>query len=147
LIASAVFLDSTPHFDPLFLLLLLLLLLLPPQETPKLNMQAPFPKKARSVTPYKPKIPANKLLSFFLSFFLTCCCSILDSLDLTAAPHPRFPVQSHILSVGGDALKLEPDKRFLVCGYKLASICHISSKLSAFHFPRTPLFFAGARTG
>jgi len=23
---------------------------------------------------------------------------------LIAAPHPRFPVQSHILSVGGDAL-------------------------------------------
>jgi hypothetical protein len=128
-----VFLDSTPHFDPLFLHLLLLLHL-PPQETPELNMQAPFPKKARYVTPYKPKIPANKLLSFFLS----CCCSILNSLDLTAVPHPRFPVQSHILRVGGDALKLEPNKRFLVSGYELASICHISSKLPAFHFPRTP---------
>jgi len=26
---------------------------------------------------------------------------------LTAVPHPRFPVQSHILSVGGDALKTQ----------------------------------------
>jgi hypothetical protein len=26
------------------------------------------------------------------------------SLGLIAAPHPRFPVQSHILSAGGDAL-------------------------------------------
>jgi hypothetical protein len=104
-----VILDSTPHFDPLFHLLLLLHL--PPQETPELNMQAPFPKQARFVTPYKPKIPANKLLSLSLSlsFFLCCCCCILDSLDLTAVPHPRFPVQSHNrLSVGRDAVKLEP---------------------------------------
>ncbi len=28
-----------------------------------------------------------------------------DSLDLTHEPHPRFPVQGHILSIGGDALK------------------------------------------
>jgi len=29
----------------------------------------------------------------------------VDSLDLTYEPHPRFPVQGHILSVGGDALR------------------------------------------
>jgi hypothetical protein len=29
----------------------------------------------------------------------------MDSLDLTTAPHPRVPVQVHILSVGGDALR------------------------------------------
>jgi hypothetical protein len=29
---------------------------------------------------------------------------LLDSLDLTAVPHPRFPVQGHILSIGGDVL-------------------------------------------
>jgi hypothetical protein len=28
-----------------------------------------------------------------------------DSLDLTNEPHPRFLVQGHILSIGGDALK------------------------------------------
>jgi hypothetical protein len=28
----------------------------------------------------------------------------LDSLDLTAVPHPRFPVPGHILSIGGDVL-------------------------------------------
>jgi hypothetical protein len=28
----------------------------------------------------------------------------VDSLDLTLEPHPRFLVQGHILSVGGDAL-------------------------------------------
>jgi hypothetical protein len=28
-----------------------------------------------------------------------------DSLDLTNEPHPRFPVEGHILSIGGDALK------------------------------------------
>ncbi len=30
---------------------------------------------------------------------------LVDPLDLTAAPHPRFPVQGHILSAGGDALR------------------------------------------
>jgi hypothetical protein len=28
----------------------------------------------------------------------------VDPLDLTAAPHPKFPVQGHILSASGDAL-------------------------------------------
>ncbi len=28
----------------------------------------------------------------------------VDSLDLTYEPHPRFPVQGHILNAGGDAL-------------------------------------------
>ncbi len=30
---------------------------------------------------------------------------------MTAAPHPRFPVQGHILSTGGDAL-MQPGKGF-----------------------------------
>ncbi len=29
----------------------------------------------------------------------------MDPLDLTAAPHPRFPAQGHILSAGVDALR------------------------------------------
>jgi hypothetical protein len=29
---------------------------------------------------------------------------LLDSLDLTAVPQPRFPVQGHILSIAGDVL-------------------------------------------
>jgi hypothetical protein len=29
----------------------------------------------------------------------------VDSLDLTDQPHPRIPVQAHILNVGGDALR------------------------------------------
>jgi hypothetical protein len=29
---------------------------------------------------------------------------LLHSLDLTAVPHPRFPVQGHVLSIGGDVL-------------------------------------------
>jgi hypothetical protein len=29
----------------------------------------------------------------------------VDSPDWTGEPHPRFPVQGHILSIGGDALK------------------------------------------
>ncbi len=34
----------------------------------------------------------------------------LNSLDLTVVvPHPRFPVQGHILSTGGDALRDEPE--------------------------------------
>jgi hypothetical protein len=28
----------------------------------------------------------------------------VNPLDLTAVPHPRFPMQGHILSAGGDAL-------------------------------------------
>ncbi len=28
----------------------------------------------------------------------------MNPLDLTAVPHPRFPMQGHILSAGGDAL-------------------------------------------
>ncbi len=28
----------------------------------------------------------------------------MDSVDLTLEPHPRFLVQAHILSIGGDAL-------------------------------------------
>jgi hypothetical protein len=28
----------------------------------------------------------------------------VESLDWTGEPHPRFPVQDHILSIGGDAL-------------------------------------------
>jgi hypothetical protein len=30
----------------------------------------------------------------------------VDLLDLTDEPDPRFPVPGHILSVGGDALKM-----------------------------------------
>jgi hypothetical protein len=35
----------------------------------------------------------------------------VDPLDMTAAPHPRFPVQGHILSTGGDAVSIRPQKR------------------------------------
>jgi hypothetical protein len=28
----------------------------------------------------------------------------VDSLDLTHEPHPRFPLEGHILNIGGDAL-------------------------------------------
>ncbi len=31
----------------------------------------------------------------------------MDSLDLTDEPHPRLPVQGHILSVGGDAISMQ----------------------------------------
>ncbi len=34
---------------------------------------------------------------------------LVDPLDMTAAPHPRFPVQGHILSTRGDAL-MQPGK-------------------------------------
>ncbi len=34
---------------------------------------------------------------------------LVDALDMTAAPHPRFPAQGHILSTGGDAL-MQPGK-------------------------------------
>jgi hypothetical protein len=34
-----------------------------------------------------------------------------DLLDMTAAPHPRFPVQGRILSTGGDAVSIHPQKR------------------------------------
>jgi hypothetical protein len=32
----------------------------------------------------------------------------VDPLDWTDEPHPRFPVQGHILSIGGDALTKVP---------------------------------------
>ncbi len=32
----------------------------------------------------------------------------MDVLDWTDEPHPRFPVQGHILSIGGDALTKVP---------------------------------------
>jgi hypothetical protein len=31
----------------------------------------------------------------------------MNPLDMTAAPHPRFPVQGHILSTSGNALTQE----------------------------------------
>jgi hypothetical protein len=35
----------------------------------------------------------------------------VDPLDMTAAPHPGFLVQGHILSTGGDALRHPPCSR------------------------------------
>jgi hypothetical protein len=36
----------------------------------------------------------------------------VNPLDLTAVPHPRFPVQGHMLSTAADALREELMPRF-----------------------------------
>jgi hypothetical protein len=43
------------------------------------------------------------------AFFLGPRILPVDSLDLTDEPHPRFSVQGHILSVGGDGLRITWD--------------------------------------
>jgi hypothetical protein len=42
----------------------------------------------------------------------------VNPLDLTAVPHPRFPMQGHILSSGGDALS--PVARYAILFFSSA---------------------------
>jgi hypothetical protein len=51
----------------------------------------------------------------------------VDPLDITAAPHQRFPVQGHILSTSGDALIADPKYTASSKGFRTFT-CMTSSK-------------------
>jgi hypothetical protein len=50
-----------------------------------------------------------RALSESCAFFQSHSNLPVDLLDLTAVTHPRIPVQDHILSAGGDALRVIHD--------------------------------------
>jgi hypothetical protein len=52
---------------------------------------------------------SSRALSESCAFFQSHSNLPVDLLDFTAVPHPRIPVQDHVLSAGGDALSIIQD--------------------------------------
>jgi hypothetical protein len=75
-------------------------------ETPTSNPSIPIRLSSQAINKYD----LTLLLRLFegrqsCAFFQSDSRLQVDSLDMTAAPHPRFSVEGHILRTGEDALK------------------------------------------
>jgi hypothetical protein len=75
-------------------------------ETPTSNPSIPVRLSSQAIDKYH----STLLIRLFeglqsCAFFQSDSRLQVDSLDMTAAPHPRFSVEGHILRTGEDALK------------------------------------------